>query len=162
MRSSLLVFTLLFLFSIDLQAQMADRPTIASGGDYMLYQANVNFQTTVGEIATQTIQSGSVVFTQGFQQTEQIINIPNGGMSSDLLIYPNPAADAVKIRLNLDAPAWISLSLINNAGQIMHQSEQQLAAGIQEIPFNFRVAAGLYLLTLRFDGKIITAKVIVE
>ncbi|MFM6976685.1 MAG: T9SS type A sorting domain-containing protein [Sphingobacteriaceae bacterium] len=162
MRSVLLVFALLVFLTIDLQAQLADRPTIAAGGNYVSYSADLNFQTTVGEVATQTIQSASLMLTQGFQQTEQIIDIPNGGSPSDLLIYPNPAAEAVKIRLNLNVPAWINFALINNAGQLVHQSEQQVAAGIQEIPFNFRVAPGIYLLTLRFDGKIISSKVIVQ
>lgn len=158
------IFSLLFLSVTPLQAQLTDRPTISSGGDFVLYSPSVNFQSTIGEVLIQTLQSGNLIFTQGFQQPEQIINIPvgGGGVPSDLVIYPNPAVDMVKIRFNLDAPTRISFTLINNAGQIMHRSEQSFSIGLQEVPFDFKVAPGLYLLTLSFDGKTITTKVIVE
>ncbi|MFM6976282.1 MAG: T9SS type A sorting domain-containing protein [Sphingobacteriaceae bacterium] len=158
------IFFMLLCASLSTKAQTTDRPTISSGGDYVMYSADVNFQSTLGEVLIQTIQAAGMILTQGFQQPEQIVNIPigGGGIPADVLIYPNPAVDMVKIRFNLDAPARISFVLINNAGQVMHRSEQSFSAGVQEVPFDFKVAPGLYLLTLRFDGKTITTKVIVE
>lgn len=165
MRTVLPVFFFkLLCATFSLKAQTADRPTISTAGDYTIYSADVNFQSTVGEVLIQTIQAAGLILTQGFQQPEQIVNIPigGGGIPADVVIYPNPAVDLVKIRFNLDAPARISFVLINNAGQVMHRSEQSFSAGVQEVPFDFKVAPGLYLLTLRFEGKTITTKVIVE
>ncbi len=159
----LIVLVTLLLAVSRLQAQVADRATISSGGDFVLL-ANLNFQSTVGETIIATIQSGGVMLTQGFQQPEQVINIPigNDGIPSNVVIYPNPAVEQVKIRFNLDAPAWIQFSLINNAGQMMYRSMQSFSLGTHEVPFDFKVAAGLYFLTLSYDGKTTTTKVIIE
>lgn len=144
-----------------LNGQTANRPTISSGGGYFILNGNTHFQSTLGEAVIQTIQSGNVLLSQGFQQVEQIIDIPVD-MLNEVVVYPNPAADQVKIRFTLNAPAQISFALVNNAGQIMRKIDQSFAAGIQEVPFDFKVAPGLYLLTLSFEDRVVTTKVIIE
>lgn len=146
-------------------AQVADRQTVASSGDYVMFNANYTFQTTVGEVAIHTLQTANLMLTQGFQQPEQMINlpIPAEGFPSDITVYPNPAVDQVKIQFQLNAPAWLKFVLVNNAGQVIRQLPLSFyQAGLQEVPFNFQVASGLYLLSLDHEGKVFTYKVIIQ
>ena len=162
-RIPLIVF--LFLHLGVIKAQIADRQTVASSGDYFVLNPSYTFQCTIGEAVVQTLQAGPVVLTQGFQQPDQLIKlpIPSGGVPSDVTVYPNPAVDQVKVQFNLDAPLWIKLVLVNNAGQIVRQLPlSYYQAGLHEVPFDFHLASGLYLLTLYYDCRILTYKVIIQ
>lgn len=162
---SVVLFVPFLLFVFQANAQVADRPTVASSGDFYLLNGAYTFQSTVGETAIQTLQSNSLMLTQGFQQPEQLINlpIPAGGTPAEVIIYPNPAVDQVKIQFQLDAPAWVSFLLVNNAGQIIRKLPLTLyPSGIQEVPFDFHIPSGLYLLTLYYEGKTLAYKVIVQ
>ena len=140
MKRLLLLFLFLLHFTW-VKAQVADRQTVASSGAYFMLNANYTFQATVGEAVIQTLQTGSLMLTQGFQQAEQLISlpIPNGGVPSDVTVYPNPAIDQVKIQFQLDAPAWVKFVLVNNAGQIISELPLTLyQSGLQEVPFDFQ------------------------
>ncbi len=160
------IFSFCLLISIfSARAQFADRQTIGSAGDFVVVNASTNFQSTLGEVVIASLQSGGVILTQGFQQPEQILNlpIPNGGVPLDVSIYPNPAIDQVKVQFNLDAPAWLSFLLVNNAGQVIRQIPLAMyPSGMQEVPFDFQLPAGLYLLTLYYEGRTLTYKVIIQ
>lgn len=165
MKLPLLVIALFLFALIRLQAQVADRPTVSSAGYYFIFSSSLNFQSTIGEPIIQTIGSGGLKLTQGFQQPEQVVDIPigNGGGLSEVVIYPNPAVDQVKIRFTLEAPAWISFALVNNGGQVVRTiAESLFQSGQQEVPFDFHVAGGIYLLIIQFEGKTISTKVIIE
>jgi len=157
-------FSILLVFCpfISLLAQQADRQTTSAGGSFFVLSANVNFQTTVGEAVSETLQSGSLMLTQGFEQPELVVGLPINSVPTDVIIYPNPTADQVKIRFNLKYSSYVVFALINNAGQIVHQSEKWFPAGLQEIPFNFKAAPGLYLLSLGVYDRFITYKVIID
>ena len=160
-KKSLSLILVFYPFT-SLLAQQADRQTISSGGSFFALSTNINFQTTVGESVTETIQSGSMILTQGFEQPEQLIDLQINGVPTDVVIYPNPTADQIKVRFNLKYSSSVVFSLINNAGQVVHQFEQWFPAGLQEIPFNFKAAPGLYLLSLGVYDRFITYKVIIE
>lgn len=142
-------------------AQVSDRPTIASGGGYFEWSPYINFQSTIGEDVTQTIQSRELIFTQGFQQAEHS-SAPESNKPSVVIVYPNPAINQLKVKFFLSTPAVVDFALINNAGQTMQTMKQSFSSGSQEFHFDFRVAAGLYLFTLTMDGKHLSTKVIVE
>lgn len=153
---------LFFCPCISLIAQQADRQTTSAGGSFFVLSTNVSFQTTVGETVSQTQQSESLMLTQGFEQPELVVELPINSVPTDVIIYPNPTADQVKIRFNLKYSSNVVFALINNAGQIVYQSEQWFSAGLQEIPFNFKAAPGLYLISMGVYDRFITYKVIID
>jgi hypothetical protein len=156
-------FSILLVFCpyISLIAQQADRQTTSAGGSFFVLSTNVSFQTTVGEAVSETLKTESLMLTQGFEQPEQVLGLPIN-VPTDVVIYPNPTTDQIKIRFNLKYSSYVAFALINNAGQIVYQSEQWFPAGLQEIPFNFKAAPGLYLISMGVYDRFITYKVIIN
>ncbi len=94
-----LLMIILFLgFLIQSQAQYRMQSLVASSGDYFKLNS-YQISWSLGEIAIETYTSDNLIVTQGFHQPEgKIVGIQEnktGGPA--ILIYPNPARDAVNI-----------------------------------------------------------------
>lgn len=96
---------------INLPAQITnlDHQVIATTGS-----SHAELSSTVGEVVVQTVQSGSVVLSQGFQQPDGLPLVFSGILFPKLLevdyqLYPNPAQH--HINLVLTAPEFLELHL---------------------------------------------------
>ncbi len=79
-------------------------------------------------------------------------------------LFPNPANEATKLRLNLDKPNDVSYSLENCLGQSISATNNVfMASGITEVDFNTgNLANGIYLLKLTVGHRHINARISVQ
>lgn len=79
-------------------------------------------------------------------------------------LFPNPASDATKLRLNLDKANAVSYSLENCYGQSVSATNNIcMAAGINEVDFNTsNLANGIYFLNFTVGNRHINASISVQ
>ncbi len=82
------------------------------------------------------------------------LELSNSGSlsNSSMLVYPNPASDQVRVRLPLD---WsgdiVTLSLTNEAGNVVFQRRSQVSAGTSFLTFSVAaLPTGTYVLTMQY------------
>lgn len=79
----------------------------------------LEFSYTVGESAIETINSGNIMLTQGFQQPRIFLKsdvIPAG---NGVDIYPNPVDDVISIELFGDSARSFTVEIMNLTGVVM-------------------------------------------
>ena len=99
----------------------------------------------------------------------QIYDQTNAGIETaekltDVNLYPNPADNEVNIDFTLRKNAEVSYRIVNNMGQVVLTAEpESLSAGnhLERIDIS-SLAAGLYMLNLNIDGKIVTKKISIK
>lgn len=81
--------------------------------------------------------------------------------------YPNPFSMGITLPLELQAPAFVQLSIYTQTGQLVYQtSTSQLGAGSQQVRWDGRdkqgrpVASGLYFYRLLIDGTLHSGKLL--
>ena len=127
-------------------AQSIDRHVAASSGNE--YSTSVGSMAyTIGEPLTNTLVGGTATFTQGFHQgTINITSVRQQLPKSELLVYPNPTVDVVRIKYNGSMAQW---QLHTMDGKLVTQG--QLAQGTNSIDM-MPLAQATYLLTVT-DGN---------
>jgi hypothetical protein len=127
-------------------AQSIDRHVAASSGNE--YSTSVGSMAyTIGEPLTNTLVGGTATFTQGFHQgTINITSVRQQLPKSELLVYPNPTVDVVRIQYNGSMAQW---QLHTMDGKLVTQG--QLAQGTNSIDM-MPLAQATYLLTVT-DGN---------
>ncbi|MCB0380949.1 MAG: T9SS type A sorting domain-containing protein [Flavobacteriales bacterium] len=114
------VLPILTICSVQAFAQSIDMEVVSSTGTYM-EQPNGSISSTMGEVATTTLQQSNAHLTQGFQQpmflltsinqkTEEIINIE---------VFPNPTADYVYLK----AEDNFFFKIIDLTGKVLNEGQ---------------------------------------
>ena len=89
-------------------------------------------------------------------------NSANNKTDIGLVVFPNPASGPLSILFAAKAPADLTISLINVAGQIVSISKQTVAAGnfstIADVTF---LPPGTYILKIQLGARVYNTKVIV-
>lgn len=118
-RQLLFVSVLLTCHAITgLQAQtvITSAGASASGGG-----GSVSF--TVGQIVYTTIFSGNYSVAQGVQQPYEISVITGiekaGGISLDIIVYPNPASDIIRLKTGDYETTHLRYRLYDNMGRLL-------------------------------------------
>lgn len=158
-----------FLFSIliagtgiPLSAQnIALSPQVlAAGGDH--YQgSNFEISYTIGELAAiTTISSPDFTLTQGFHQPDKftVILVEPVEALQGLSLYPNPANEFTRIKIDSDKPYQLQVSIYDAASRLVSVSQITQQAGSQEHTINTaELAAGTYFIRLTSsDGEVDT------
>jgi len=126
-RNLFISASIVFIISLQADAQSLERKVIASGGASVSSPLQVDY--TVGEIAVQTAQvSNTIILTQGFQQPYYVV-IPNNNVFPYLIIYPNPATGNALARFVLPAPAKMTISIYDALGQLISNDEVNYTNG---------------------------------
>jgi len=102
-------------------------PEVVSAGGGDSSNANARLSWTVGEPVVETVVGSNAQITQGFHQSHfEIISVEeHKELGFDILVYPNPATDAVKVEMNYtgDLPApqdtEFNLVLTDLAGKLL-------------------------------------------
>ena len=74
MKKTILIFMCLLMVTGNAFCQSVERSVVAGAGDYF-EGTTASLSWTLGEIATETLENGNVVLTQGFQQPDIILRI---------------------------------------------------------------------------------------
>ncbi len=90
---------------------------IASSGEYFS-SGGLTVSWTLGELAVETFDAGSVIITQGFQQPYDIgTSIKEKGLDWSITPYPNPVTDFLKIRFELGEPLDLNVEILDMSGR---------------------------------------------
>ncbi|MEM1270745.1 MAG: cellulase family glycosylhydrolase [Bacteroidota bacterium] len=92
-------------------------------------------------------------FTLVTATNRRLAPVPN--QSRLLGLYPNPAADVIRVAFRVDTPAQAGVEVFDTLGRsVMRQPAQTVGAGEHVVPLRLGVPAGVYVLRLTLkDGE---------
>lgn len=145
------------------QAQL-QRAVIASNGGTGQLNSTI-FQYTIGEVMVNSLESSSLLLTQGFQQPEVAGNetAPEINLVNSFIVYPNPATGSTQVEFDLLKDGKINLQLVNNAGQTVRNFSVALMAGKVKYPLSiYGLSSGLYYVVLKAANKLYSEKLVIQ
>lgn len=157
----IILYSLLGLLSLaTLRAQSIERSVIGATGGYAQTSSG-SVSSTVGEIATTTVSSGSVILTQGFQQPVQgdFTSIRRPELTVRYQVYPNPTAEALHIELDSPEPIDLQLTLVDMQGRTVGGFDKSFnLVGSQRQSWDLSpLSEGTYVLRFVEDNGVVQA-----
>ena len=172
MKTAIIAIVIL-CFGAASQAQTISNKVIASGGKTKT-AGNIMLEYTVGEPFVKTLSSANNKITQGFHQpTITVTRLMNGeeipeatadveertttGQSQNfesfkVEVFPNPATEYVKVRLEESSPSECYLFLSDASGKLINT--MRLTETETTLDFT-RIATGNYILVVKTaDGTV--------
>lgn len=128
MKKLISLFVAIFLTSSIGFSQVASLSpsVIASAGNYS-EAGNISLSWTLGEIAVSTLTEGNLILTQGFQQSYldggDTTGIDLNPIDWQILAYPNPVRDELKIQFNLIEPTDFWVEIQDVTGRMLSQKQ---------------------------------------
>lgn len=95
---------MIFMFSLGLTAQHADRHIIASSGETMT-SGQYSLSWTIGEAVISTEENSNIILNQGFHQMMSTPTAITESSREDMQVYPNPTTN----KIHLDLPQNLSI-----------------------------------------------------
>lgn len=148
--SILLSIAALLCFTTLLAAQSIERSVIAAGGT-TAQAGNIQLEYTIGETAVQSLESATILLTQGFHQGELMTTTGLSGLPVDISykVYPNPVGET--LRFSMDGPDldfWVVLYDLQ--GRPLPEGRRQVRAfGHWQESFDLsQQASGTFLLVI--------------
>jgi type IX secretion system substrate protein len=155
-KFTLLIFSLMpaLLFSqVSLERQVIG----SAGGENS--SGNLSVSYTVGEAMIETIASGTLILTQGFQQPDEKpvgISIPE--INVEISAYPNPTGDVVILEIQTVEDIDLMLEVRDILGRkVLMDGKKLIISGLlrEEIDFS-PLPSGNYFIVLRtLDNSIV-------
>jgi hypothetical protein len=141
-----LFFLALLVYCSLASAQSLKPSVIASGGRYAT-GSNIQLSYTVGETMVTTRSQGSVVLTQGFQQTyKNAVGVPQLAVGVVVNVFPNPTTDRVNLLVKGENTSQYTARLYSLTGQLLQQTE--LTTNEADSFELGHLADGLYIIQL--------------
>ncbi len=149
-----ILFLTVFFLSIN---NLFSQEVIATGGDYY-GNSNISVSWTIGEPVTETINNGTNILTQGFQQSKltasEIFSLKQEKIN--ISVFPNPSNDFINLKTDDFKDLKYQFSDIN--GKLI--SEKILNSDITEINTK-NLSSSIYFLKILRNNKLIkTFKII--
>ncbi len=77
--------------------------------------------------------------------------------------YPNPANDVVNVNIDLTNSASVTLSLVNELGQVVLTNNRMLNSGKNSVQLNTsNIAPGVYFLNITSNNSRATSKIVIQ
>ena len=145
MKKQLLTIAAMALFGAIKAQTVMPEVLSSSGGSGQSAQASIAW--TIGEPVTTTVSDGTSTLTQGFQQPTLLIATAQNEINelTSLLIYPNPTADYVTVKMDQATQSSYSYRLFDSAGKLV--SEGKATSANPNISFQ-GLASGKYTISL--------------
>ena len=147
-----LVFLLIICTAVLLQAQPSLSPqVISSSGDY-LDNGTISISYTLGELAIATLEAGSLVLTQGFQQPLQIgtFTRETPDMNWQVKAWPNPVLKELNLQISSEIQKDLFIETFDLSGRL-HLS-QKIETPISSEPYTLDFSGldlGVYFVKIR-------------
>jgi hypothetical protein len=117
---------------------------------------------TIGQFAYTTINGADGSVAQGVEQPYEILVVTGteelSDISLEILVYPNPAADFIKLIIEHDEVLNLRYQLFNSNGSILQ--DKKVEGSETSIAVGSLVAAIYYLKVIQGSKKIKTFKII--
>ncbi|MBK7310717.1 MAG: T9SS type A sorting domain-containing protein [Sphingobacteriaceae bacterium] len=89
-------------------------------------------------------------------------NSANEAMT-ELVLYPNPAKEQSRLKLNMNAAGDVTLSIYEITGKLVQQGNYNLSEGVNTIDMDTNsLAKGMYLVTINSGSAKKTVRLIKE
>ena len=148
MKKTKTITITLFLFCLaltELKAQTLTPTVLSTAGTSFVNGTNV-LDWTLGEPATNTLDNGTNLLTQGFHQNDLLITqVENSDNSFGVTVFPNPTANFVQIQFDKATNNNV-IELFSVEGKLL-LSETKNATTISQINMS-NYANGTYLLKI--------------
>ncbi len=118
-RSVNLVLLCFLSFLQVAHTQSLELQTISFAGSHLSHPGNITLSTTAGEVATEYLQNGGFVLSQGFEQTFQFTtSFDQETQTLFISIYPNPTAGDLNFSSGMEVlPSH--LYVLNAKGELL-------------------------------------------
>jgi hypothetical protein len=150
MKKKIYIVFLLASIYFPAKAQYVMQNVIGSAGDNFASSAGT-VSWTIGEIVSDTWQSGQGIVTKGFHQPLGLpeVNITELENDSDVMVYPNPFSDILTIDLIGIKEGYYYFEVFDASGKSLHQSQQFYKNNIlkNKIDLSY-LADGLYIVKI--------------
>ena len=158
MKNTILL-VLFFAFVTISRAQILSPTVISTAGNYSVV-GGTSLSSTIGEMAAvQTLSSGNVILTQGFQQPNDVVNglldIEKGEEGS-FSVYPNPTQARLWFGYEFTQTGKVEVSLYNIVGQKLDYTlNESYESGKLVHSFDCSAyAAGNYVLSVKLTPSV--------
>ncbi|MFO7756818.1 MAG: T9SS type A sorting domain-containing protein [Bacteroidales bacterium] len=163
MKRTLSFLTALFL-CLSLGAQDVEQHVISSAGSFDVSGDNsVSLSWTLGELVVTTAESsdGSLILTQGFQQSKLIIDgiELNPELGVEVTVYPNPVNEIVNIKFSEQLKGETMIFLSGPDGRLIYNEALKPGVLIREIYMD-SYPSGTYFLRIQNGNKLNVYKII--
>ena len=152
----LLLIIIAIITSVFVNAQEISSYVVASSGG-SAETTNLNISWTLGEVAIETLESSTLILTQGFQQGYfEITSIdePVAG-SFTLKVYPNPAVEYIWVAMETVDIKIATIEIFDIDGKLVYNQKWQLEDGEKQIMLN-GFSASQYILRVSDEtGKVL-------
>ncbi|MEX0811715.1 MAG: T9SS type A sorting domain-containing protein [Chitinophagales bacterium] len=153
------IYSIILSFSVTLLfGQSIERQVVSPYGSYEESGA-LALSSTVGEVATATLEQADIILTQGFQQPSDIddtVGIERVINDLNISAFPNPTTQKVILELNSNKEMEIFVRLFDiNGKQLRHGNADQvtvLGHSVHEIDLS-AYASGHYIIHLSEKEK---------
>lgn len=148
-RSQILLILLMVAFSTNAISQQLSPNLLCSGGETFIMD-NQSLEFAIGEIATETFQSGINSLTQGFfQGSQEGIGVEETFINeANVRVFPNPTNGQITISYKVN-PKYIEIVDMHGRSITTIQSPQES----KNLNIN-NLQNGIYFIRLVFDGNI--------
>jgi hypothetical protein len=160
MKKNLLSFTALIV-SITLQSQTVTPTVLSNNGDYSS-SAGGSIAWTIGEPVSDTYVKSTNITTNGFHQPnlDLVAMVHEQGVDKDMLVYPNPVRDEIKINFSGMPQTTYALVLNDPLGRLIYSSQARVSDQQREFIVKMNeVAAGNYFLVITSADFVKTIKI---
>ncbi len=126
----------------------------AAGGYFENTNAGVSISWTLGEVAYTTLTTQNYILTQGFQQGNLFTtSVDKPGITqNDIIIYPNPARDYVKVKFEIpNASGKAIFDLFDITGRKVISKVMNVEQSVSSELNLSEIRSGIYLLKVTFD-----------
>jgi hypothetical protein len=133
---------------------------VSTGGDFH-ENSSGSISWTLGEAVTSTMEGGSSMLTQGFQQCRFEVNTliqpedPNWGIT----ISPNPAKDFILLRIEKTIPSESAYSVFDGLGNLIRSGK--IISQTTKIDFS-SISPSMYFIRVKEGDKLIQTFKIVK
>jgi hypothetical protein len=155
--SAFLILYFIFLT----QGILAAQEIVSSGGDYFT-TVNGSMSSTIGEPVSETLKVNEYILTQGFQQSIIFLMVDFDEKDKTELcvhIYPNPAIDYLKVKVENAGTQTVSYNLRTAEGKLL--LEGRFNSPETEITVN-QLPAATYFLKIYTDQEEIKAYKVIK
>ena len=154
-----LIFTVLFVSSCYGIAAQTISIVATSGAQSENTSSKLSW--TIGELAISTLNSESIILTQGFHQSNLNITeiVYKASPSNIFSVYPNPTNSSILIKANSGNPEKMEISLYDFRGGLNHKVKM---TGYEIIIDMQRFNPGSYLLEIKKENNTIATYHIIK
>lgn len=154
MKKIVLIIIMTLGFNIA-YSQSIELFVVASSGDYF-QGTNATLSWTLGEPAIETYSNDNNILTQGFQQSNYIIEIVNEMSNNSFYInvYPNPSNDFITIQCE-NSQKDIVIELFDMNGKKLLSQEMPATETQEQLNLHEYAAANYFLRISTKNGELL-------